>query len=293
MNFNQFKNIASQTTLDEDLIYQSDMTILSEAIHAELQDILDREHGASTKLNEVARRARHLIASGQDTGFADDKPKKGSSRAVFFPKEPKKIILDGKETYLPTAVKIAFPGKLDKYTGDSMLLGEHQNQLEADHHIQRHYGMLIPVGHNQYETNPNGVLAPVMESHPDHHYLEMGHCSAYNAKDLREHTKDARFKKGISHAELQEHMLSEYRSAHGESHYGSGHPDLIHSDHANNMIDAMHSMGLHPGDLSPRNMGIWTHPHTGHKHPVILDYGFSTDIANLYSRARRKMYYNR
>lgn len=51
--------------------------ILTEAIHAEIQSIMDNESiDPSRKLNAVTKKSRELIKSGQDTGLESDKPKK-------------------------------------------------------------------------------------------------------------------------------------------------------------------------------------------------------------------------
>lgn len=50
---------------------------------------------------------------------------------------------------------------------------------------------------------------------------------------------------------------------------------------------------LNSGDFSPRNMGIWTHPHTGKKHVVLSDFGASNEILGLYDKARKNKYQRR
>ena len=94
-------------------------SLITEELHKELQNILDSDESSdyerAKKLTLFTKRTRDLIKNGQDTGLENDKPKKGSSRAVFFPKEERDIVIDGTPSKLKTAIKIAFPGSLDRY----------------------------------------------------------------------------------------------------------------------------------------------------------------------------------
>lgn len=306
LTFKQFKDI--EIIIDEDVPYEFGLPILSEEIHHIIKDILDSSATpVDGKLSMITREARKLIANGQSTGFENDKPLKGSSRAVFFPTDHKPIELDGQRIHVPTAVKIAFPGQLDKYTGHHQLLGEMQNYNESttDYAVIRpihgHTNIHVPGNHPKFETNPDGVTAPILSTHPDHHYLEMGRADKFNAKDLREYTKHPDFKKGLSHQEIKKAMEYHHDMANGQqmSYYQDRdselHEHISDHPHTTNMLNAMHDMGMHPADLTPRNMGIWTHPLTGVRHPVMIDYGFSTEIGKLYHKARmaipRKTYY--
>lgn len=163
--------------------------IITEEIHKELQSILNEPeadrgerpavYAHTQKLNRFVKKFKSLAANNEDTGLEDGKPKKGSSRAVFFPNEPKQIHIDGKPAAQHTAVKIAFPGALDKHTGDSKLLGEHQNSIESDNYTRRAHSMLVEGRDGHYTTNEDGVTAPVLDSHPDDHWLEMRKVTQY------------------------------------------------------------------------------------------------------------------
>jgi hypothetical protein len=277
--------------------------VIVEEFHPLIKEVMDSEKiSPQNKLSMVTKKARELIKSGVDTGMESDKPKKGSSRAVFFSKDKKEITLDGQKTHTPTAVKIAFAGTLDKHHGEDSLLGEDQNSKESDGFINHHYGIL----HNDDDNRGNylssrhesgGVLAPVFETHPENHYLEMGRVTPASTKDVEEATKTKDFPKGLKHDEIKDAMTHEHNSAHGTGliNYGDtkneenmerikSHPWVEHA------IDMMHNSGMHPGDLNKRNMGIYHHPITGKKHLAIIDYGFSDDIAKKYTKARRNSY---
>ena len=238
----------------------------------------------------MSKKISDLGKQGIDSGIEDGKPKKGSSRAVYFPKDHKEITVDGTKTKTPTAIKIAFEGQLDKHHGEDTLLGQDQNRLESDHHINRNYSVLSYDHEGHYKTSHHGVLAPVFDSHSEGHHLEMGRVEKYNAKDLANHTKNEDFPKGLTHHQIIDSMEHEHRSAHGQHSYEpKDHDKIVEHPYVSNMISMMHDSGMHPGDLAPRNMGIYVHPVTGHRHPVIIDYGFSNDIAKKYRKARHNM----
>lgn len=267
--------------------------LINEEFHPQIQEIMDNDNiPAANKLNMVTAKARNLIKAGVDTGMESDKPKKGSSRAVFFPKAHKVINVDGKDTSSPTAVKIAFAGTLDKHHKESSLLGEDQNSKESDHHINGHYGILSYDHGNKYTSNSHesgGVLAPVFSTHPEYHHLEMGRVTPALAKDIVEATRTKEFPKGLKHEEIQAAMTHSHEQAHGQNRSSAAHDEQMEKikehpwvEHA---ISMMHDSGMHPGDLNKRNMGIYHHPVTGKKHLAIIDYGFSNEIAKKYHKA--------
>jgi len=269
--------------------------LIVEEFHPQIQEIMDNDSiPVANKLNMVTAKARNLIKAGVDTGMESDKPKKGSSRAVFFPKTPKRLTVDGHDVNAPTAVKIAFSGQLDKHHGEDSLLGEDQNQKESDHHINRTYGILKYDRGDHYESSNHesgGVLAPVFGTHPEHHHLEMGRVTPAVSSDIAEATRTKEFPKGLKHEDIQSAMKHEHESAHGSRNNYSEettekmekikeHPWVEHA------ISMMHDSGMNPADLNKRNMGIYHHPVTGKKHLAIIDYGYDSEIAKKYTKAR-------
>lgn len=272
--------------------------IIAEEIHPELQKVLDQETDPRFKLTQFTKQVRQHIKNGVDTGLENDKPLKGQSRAVFFPKEEKEIHIDGKPTKLPTAVKIAFHGQLDKYHGEDTSLGEDQNESESNRWVNNSYGVLRHTpekGQNHYTHKPDGILAPVFDTHHENHYLEMGRVSKFNTKDFREATKTKDFPKGISHDDLVSVLEYHHDMANGRKPNMFGKTEehmekLSEHPYVDTAISMMHDTGLHPGDVSPRNMGIWHHPITGTKHPVMIDWGFTNDISKKYGKARENLH---
>lgn len=276
------------------------MNILDEELHKEIQGILnepenDRESRPGAKLaqdkfNRVTKKVRELSKRGEDTGLQDGKPKKGSSRAVFFPSEHKEITVDGKTAKHPTVVKVAFHGTLDPHTGDSRLLGEHQNEVEADNYHQREHSTLIPNHDGSYTHNPHGILAPVLDHHPDHHWIEMSHVDNMSGSKFTQLTKTPEHPKGLKHAEFKRALENDWDAAHGR-HSGEDGLDHVRSHPFYEAVqDHMYSSDMQPHDLDLRNMGSWKHPVTGKEQPVIRDYGFNKNIAKLYTQARKNKY---
>lgn len=288
-----FQQILEEVQASLDTVYEE---ALNEELHPELKDILHDEvnNKWNQKLTRISKKMRELTSRGESTGISGDKPKKGSSRAVFFPTSPKKIKVDGRETDAHTAVKIAFKGTLDNHTGDDRTLGEHQNELESDHFIRQHHAILAHNPHTgEYETNPNGVTVPVFDNHEDHHWLETGIARDMTKKDFKESTKLPSHPKGLDFDKFHTKLQKDHAEAHGDRHWSSlskedeaeieSHPLYEH------VTDFIQNSNNHPGDLRKQNWGMWKHPITGKEHPVIRDYGYSNEIAKKYAKARRNM----
>jgi hypothetical protein len=269
-----------------------DTYILSEAIHRSIQDAMDAETRPEHKLNAVTKKARELIRAGQDTGLEDDKPKKGSSRAVFFPKEPKKINLDGHDVETPSAVKIAFAGKLDKYNKSGRLLGQHQNEVESDNWVNRDYGIISPDHEGKWHTDEEGILPPHFGHHDDHHHLEMGRVEKFDSKAFREATKHPDYPRGITHREFYDTVNHNWAQAHGKDHYGRTSQERMDKLQDHPLVwkvsDFVANTDNHPADMLKGNMGLWHHPVTGKKHVVLSDFGFSKEVARHYLDARKE-----
>ena len=269
--------------------------MIVESMHPEIEDILNSNIPLQHKHNLITKKIRELTKNGVDTGIEDGKPKKGSSRAVYFPKEPKKIILDGKETHLPVVTKIAFPGSLDKYKDhDEPLLGEIQNETENDYYSQKRYGILHGDEHNHYHTNEEGILAPLTDAHEDSHWLEFGKINKLKKSEFQNLTKNKEYPKGIKFDDMHKVVNNEYENANGKH---SGIPYGMtqeHYDHVYNhplvteVMNFTFDTGHHLGDLVIGNWGKFKHPHTGKEYPVISDYGHSTEVAKMYRKHRNK-----
>lgn len=268
-------------------------TFLIEELHPEIKSIMDSDIPLRNKLSQVTTKLRVLSHNNIDSGVLDNKPKKGSSRAVFVHKEPEHIVLDGTPTKLKTVTKIAFHGKLDKYKkSDEPLLGEAQNEVESVHFARRHYAIIIPKEYpsTEYETNhESGILAPVLDNHEDHHWLHMGHVENMKKSDFSKLTKNENFPKGMNFDKFHRALMDNYNEGHGKSvNLQEEHDEIMSHPLTQKVIDFCGKFAQHPADLVTGNWGIFHHPITGEKYPVIRDYGYSSHIAKMYSERRNR-----
>lgn len=264
--------------------------LVVEELHPDLHKILNDDSPIHHKLRQFSAMVRKKIKGGEETGLESSKPKKGSSRAVFFPKDPHNVHIDGKPAQVHTVVKVAFPGHLDKWNHSGMLLGEHQNMTESDHLAQQSYGVLRHDGENNYKTNHDGVLPPLFDSHPENHFIHIGRVRPLRVNEFKELTKTPEFPNGITHDEMYHTLMHHHEQAHGRNYYQRPKNEAALSEHPliRNMLDFVQTMGQHPGDYDKRNMGVFDHPH-GSRHIVISDYGFSHAVAHEYQQARKNM----
>ena len=267
--------------------------MIKEELAKPIKDVIDNPNIPShDKHASMAKLLKSMLHKGIDTGLADSKPKKGSSRAVYFPSDPDDLTIDDTPTKMHSVLKVAFPGELDKYNDSGLLLGEHQNLHEGSHHIQHDYGVLRHVGDNKFETNHDGILAPVIHSHEDGHYLHMGKVDPISAGEFRELTKNEDFPKGISHQEFYNAVNHEYGDANSMTPRNPYSEDRMKKLKDHPLVSSAISFSLdtqtHPIDFDKRNMGVWSHPVTGQKHIVISDYGASADVLNEYKKSRLK-----
>jgi len=251
----------------------------------------------SAKHTKFTQKVRELIKGGHDTGLQSDKPKKGSSRAVHFLNEGKDVTIDGVKTKVPSVLKIAFNGQLDKYkTNGERLLGEHQNEVESDGYIQDQHSILRQNSDESYSTNEHGVVAPVLSHHPDHHYLEMGQVRPMKSGEFQELTKTSTHPKGLSFAKMKQVLEKEHADAYGLNHYPTHkisdeeHDHILQHPFTQGVQDLIYNVGFHPGDLSPRNVGVFTHPVTGKLYPTIADYGYTNTVGEEYQKRRKRQF---
>lgn len=263
---------------------------LSEELHTELKDILDSEASPRVKHGMITKKIRALIKDNKDTGLVDDKPKKGSSRAVYFPKEEKSISIDGVKTTMPTAVKIAFSGRLDKYRSGEPMLGELQNSKESDYH-KGYWAVLKKDGDSKNHIyNEDGVLAPVVDHANDDSWLEMGKVSPLTTSKFKQLTKTDDMPKGMNFNDFHHHLVNEHEQSRGRRPCLGVEDEERVSNHplTEKVKNFMFDTGNDPRDLHKGNLGIWKHPITGKEHVVISDYGYDDETDKAYNDARKK-----
>lgn len=279
--------------------------VISEAFsHPRLRAISDSDMMPRYKNNAIAKETRSMIADGIDPGLENAKPLKGSSRATYLSSEGNgyKCKIDGVDCEVPTAMKIAFAGQLDRYNKSGRLLGEHQNEVEAyAGKPQAGYGTasMLNIDHDgNYHSNPDGCFAPVFDHHEDHHHLTMARIRKIGAGDFRRLTVTDDHPKGISKQEFDDALMSHYKDAMGDEagwHYNKTPEARLEKVKEHPLVqkfsDACAMNDIHPADfLGNRNLGVWKHPVTGQEYIVAADYGFSNSVSREYLAARNNMF---
>lgn len=155
--------------------------------------------------------------------------------------------------------------------------------------------MSIKVAHDNWHTNPEGVIPPLFGHHPEFHHIETARVSPFREGKFREATKTEQFPEGISHQEFHDTLMHMHILGHGGQGWHGGQTDphhienhLVHHPFVKNVQQFASDSGVHPIDFHEDNVGTWTHPHTGKLHPVLLDYGYRNDIARDYTEMHRK-----
>jgi hypothetical protein len=274
--------------------------LLSEDIHPELSAILSSEEGDPIeRYSNFLSKVRELDSRGVDTGLQNIKPMKGSSRAVFIPRDKKEIILDGQKVQTPYVHKLAIYGDLDRYkTPDEPLLGELQNKAESERNYSFEHGVIVRNTDGSYSTNPNGILVPVFRTHPEYHHLEMGYARDMDPSEFSRLTITPDFPDGVKYNDFHYSLMNEYYDANGVEFKRYGNrtetPKEIHEKLTRHPLFrkaiGLTSMGIHPADFWEGNVGVWTHPITGQDHPVVRDFGATADVLNRYTELRKRRF---
>lgn len=265
-----------------------------DGLHPEIQHHLKNNAHPSV----ITATMKKIEKRGESTGF--EKQSNGSSR-VFIPhKQPAKINLDGKETHVPVGTKLSIQSPLDKHTGSHERLGQMQNRAEVEGSTFGHGIFHRHADSNNYRTNPHGVVASVTDHDAEnHHHVTMLKLDKFNSKDLADSTKNADHPKGLTLKKVKgalehEHDLANGRGGHSAAVYGHKTREDIEKTkehpYVDDLIRHMHDTGTHPGDFSPRNLGVHTHPHTGEKRVLYVDHGATDEVLKTYGRARKAMY---
>lgn len=188
----------------------------------------------------------------------------GNGREYHKVKEHATIYIDHKAANVQTGMKLAYHGSLDKT--DEPKFGVEQNRNEANPNYKP-YHILQKDDSGNYHTNENGILLPTLDHHQDHHWIHTLHVEPLSNKTkLEDHTKTDEFPNGISSDDIDHAVMM-------------GH-NIKENDHP--FIKQIHNLikntDISKNDISHSNIGIFTHPHTGKKYPVILDHGFTTGM---------------
>lgn len=264
-----------------------------DGVHPEIQHLL--KSGAHP--TQITHAMKRIEKRGESTGF--EKQSKGSSRVFIAHKQPEKITLDGKETHVPVGTKLSIQSPLDKHTGSHERIGQMQNRAEVEGSNVGHGIFHRHADSKNFHTNPHGVVASVTDhDHENHHHVTMLKLDKYNTKDLADSTKTKDHPKGLTLKKVKgalehEHDLARGRSVSSPHIYGHKTHEEIEKTkehpYVDDLIRHMHDTGTHPGDFSPRNLGVHTHPHTGEKRVLYTDHGATDEVLKTYGKARQNM----
>lgn len=235
-----------------------------------------------------------LHNTGEESGLNLKTRKDGSSRTVFDTTEPKNIVVDNQPVNLKTVVKIVHENPLDMYNDTGDILGIHQNKREANEDLIKAHSVLTPIGNNSYKTNKKGVFAPVVSVSNRFNSLEMAKVEPFNHEDFERYTADKNNPTGLHHYGVLRVIHGEidgdesHRKSMGDRYYNS----VLNHPFTQRVIKAVKESGLATDDLGINNWGIFEHPVTKERIPVISDYGMTPELAQHYKNFQKKYHHN-
>jgi hypothetical protein len=282
--------------------------------------ILEIDAGISTVLDRADSRKREKLVDylhkrkvrqGKESGFTKI-GNSGSSRKVYPNLVSHKITLDGKrDTPIDTVHKVAKYNPLidHSYKHVGLTMGELQNMVEGRKSAEP-YRIIQKKGRG-FVTNPHGILPPVFERHPLGHFLHVGAVRPFSdsdkdtpetAKDDKEFehlTKTKYHPNGMKHSHFmmaiaQDHDTIKKIHHNAQKLWPPSMPQRKEAEHiyaasSHPFTQAVRNFSnehkIQTGDFVMGNMGVFTHPHTGSKHLVLADSGFSEGVHKEYRRS--------
>lgn len=243
---------------------------------------------AYEQLNAIANSSdptiKKSLAFKRKSGEINDISKldSGSSRDVYHVIEPKEIILDGQKTHLPTVFKVVKTSTQDaaRYYDKKEPLGILQNKHESDP-VHNEFSVLQKQKDGTYKTNESGILAPTLEHHKNGFWNEMAKSNKFNDIDFREATKSKHFPEGLE----KHHFFNAVHNLWDGNNFKETNPSetsIYNHPFIKKVIEHAKKANMDASDTHERNFGIFTHPITGKKYPVMFDYGYSKDVSDEY-----------
>lgn len=225
---------------------------LVDHISPEEHDILNKENveNISDKLREN-RRTNRLSSTLKPSGV-------GSSREYYKQTKPSSITIDGNKTSIETGIKVAYNGKF----GTEIGLKQNENETR---NLSKH--QIIRKDENgDYHTNENGVILPTLDHDKNHKWVQVPHIEPLSGKTkLEDYTKTPEHPNGLTNDDIEKTFVL------GKHHVDS-HP----------FIQAVRKFAdennIAHADIHHENIGIFTHPVTGKKYPVLHDHGVTNGL---------------
>lgn len=182
----------------------------------------------------------------------------GSSREYYRVKTPEHITLDGEKVPVDTGIKVAYKGKF------GVDVAKTQNQNESRPELNNHY-IIKKDEHGNYHTNENGIILPTLDHDKNNNWVHTLHVEPLSDKTkLQDYTKTESHPNGISGDDVEKAFLVRNGK--------SDHPFI---KKVKDFADA-HNIAYR--DIHGENVGIFTHPITKKKYPVLLDHGVTNGL---------------
>lgn len=219
-------------------------------------------------------------------GEVSNEVKQGSTRLVYFPLNKRKIILDGIETEIETVLKVVKPHKVESGKCD---LGKCQTKIESELSKSK-YSAFLKNFDGSYTTNPDGILAPVLQYDHEFNWVEM--VKVVNPMTIpifNKFTGGEGFPAGL----LFNNVKLSLERYHGNLTKTEGIiiGQLIEDEKYNlcvkhpwvkTYIRFMEESNILPFDFNLKNLGYIIHTITKKEIMVICDYGFTTEYDELF-----------
>lgn len=277
-------------------------------LHPEIMAAVKDIKNLGSKSQNIDSIVEYLHKKGIDPGFRTDIPRpEGSSRGALLLHEndTEKVNIDGQEVNMPSVIKYVKAAKLDAphmiRLKNTESLGTMQNRFEngeLDYATGREsndkYRVLSHDGKGNYTTNEFGLFPPLLDhDKKNHQWSQVGFAPRMTRQTFMELTKTPEFPNGISHSSLMDTISRAWHRDRGSYYKGNSNEESLLDDTerhplVQSLIRHQIETGTPPHDYSQlENWGMWEHPVTKKKHPVIVDHGFSEDVQRAYKEARR------
>lgn len=209
---------------------------------------------------------KHLMTNRKDANLK--KSGVGTSRIYYKVKSPENITLDGEHTTIHTGIKVPYLGSLDD--GYRAIVGLEQNKGELSKEYEPYHIIKKDSLGNYHTNHDTGILAPTIDK--GEHWNEMIHTEKLSDTNRLEHyTKTKTHPEGLKHSDMNNMLDAIYTWK--QTKFSPEDQHTLEHPLMKKVLNLIDNTKISHHDISTNNMGIWEHPITKEKHPVIIDYG--------------------
>jgi hypothetical protein len=220
-------------------------------------------------------------------GKVSDEIKKGSTRLVYFPINPRKIILDGIDVEIETVLKVAKSHTLELNSGECDL-GKCQNRIEFALNSSK-YTLFAKNSNLTYTTNNTVLLSTIINSDPNNNWIEMIKVNQLTPALFNEITATEIYYCGLGFIDVQNCFFRYYTNMHkAENEQVPSYIDddkyffIIEHPWVKMYLDFMKNFNLVPFDFTLKNLGYIEHPISKNKIILLCDYGFTEEYNKFF-----------